>query len=241
MSVRNAGLFTFSLLLCSQLGARTVLDGVFTKAQAARGDELYAANCARCHEGADVDGPPLAGDPFIDRWREDVLAALLTFMRTKMPQDSPGKLSEPQYVDILAHLLDANGYPAGSDELTLSKATNTQLVGKSGSKPLPSNALVRVTGCLAAETASNGTLSRAGDPGRSRESGLMPDELREGASRPLGSATYRLQNLDDLSPPFDAIANKGHKVLVKGVLVHQAAGDRINVTAIGSLADACAP
>jgi hypothetical protein len=34
---------------------------------------------------------------------------------------------------------------------------------------------------------------------------------------------------------------KGHKVQVKGVLVRQASGDRINVLLLDSLAPACAP
>jgi len=32
---------------------RTVLDGVFTAAQAARGEGVFAEKCIRCHEGAD--------------------------------------------------------------------------------------------------------------------------------------------------------------------------------------------
>ena len=46
--------------------ARTVQDGVFTEAQATRGQALYAKQCASCHgnmaEG--LQGPPLVGDAF---------------------------------------------------------------------------------------------------------------------------------------------------------------------------------
>jgi mono/diheme cytochrome c family protein len=69
--------------------SRTVLDGVFTDGQATRGEAAYAASCAECHEGADVDGPTLEGTPFIDRWREDNLDILFAFLKTKMPADSP--------------------------------------------------------------------------------------------------------------------------------------------------------
>src|SRR5690242_6722513 len=86
-------------LLSQDKPGRTVLDGVYSDAQAKRGDAEYGMNCAKCHEGADVDGPPLTGDPFIDRWREDSLASLFTFIRTQMPRDTPGKLSEPVYRD----------------------------------------------------------------------------------------------------------------------------------------------
>src|SRR5436305_7701613 len=92
---------------------RTVLDGVYTDAQAARGEEAFGAKCAMCHEGTCTDGPPLAGDPFIDNWREDTLDPLFTFIKTGMPRDAQGSLSEGMYLDILAHILKSNHYPAG--------------------------------------------------------------------------------------------------------------------------------
>src|SRR5271169_2086912 len=81
---------------------RTVLDGVYSDAQAARGAALFGAKCAGCHEGADVDGPPLELDPFVERWREDSLQPLFTFLKTKMPQDAPGSLTEANYLDLLS-------------------------------------------------------------------------------------------------------------------------------------------
>jgi cytochrome c5 len=84
---------------------KTVQQGVFSAAQAKRGEALYGANCARCHEGADVDGPSLVGDPFIDRWREDTLDNLYTFIHTRMPGDAPGTLEGAAYLEILAYLL----------------------------------------------------------------------------------------------------------------------------------------
>src|SRR5436853_2791474 len=84
---------------------RNILNGVFTDAQAARGDAVFAEKCARCHEGADVDGPPLTGDPFIDRWREDSLEPLYIFIKTKMPQNAPGSLDAATALDVVAFLL----------------------------------------------------------------------------------------------------------------------------------------
>jgi len=239
--VRPLIIFTSFLLFSFGANAKTVLDGVFTAAQASRGQGVYTVNCARCHEGADVDGPPLTGDPFIDRWREDKLSSLFAFIHTKMPQNAPGKLTDAQYLDVVAHLLDANGYTAGTNELTLDALNDTLLVGKAGPKPLPSNAIIRVSGCLTAVNGDSWTLSNASDAARSRQTEQTPDDLKEGNARLLGFATYRLQNLDEVQPAFDAAANKGHKVLVKGVLVHQSNGDRINVTAVSSLAPACMP
>src|SRR5437868_14209744 len=84
---------------------RTVLDGVYTEAQAKRGEREYQARCERCHDGADVDGPMLTGAPFVDRWREDSLEPLFAFIKTRMPRDAPGSLSDAANADLLAHVL----------------------------------------------------------------------------------------------------------------------------------------
>src|SRR5262245_18187069 len=82
-----------------QTSGQTVLDGVYTQDQAARGEELFAANCARCHEGFCPDGPPLVGPLFIERWRDDNLAPLLNFM-TGLPRVLGGVLNQSEYVDV---------------------------------------------------------------------------------------------------------------------------------------------
>jgi hypothetical protein len=198
----------------------------------------FGMNCAKCHEGADVDGPPLTGGPFIDRWREDSLASLFSFIRTSMPRDAPGKLSEDAYRNILAYLLAANDYPAGKTELGADSIAATQLVGKDGPKPLPSNALVRVTGCLTQDVNSNWILDRAAAPARTREGDKITAEERMSAeAQSLGKLVFRLQNLDEL-PRFEASTSKGAKVQLKGALVHQSTGDRINVTTLEILAAA---
>jgi len=217
-------------------GGGTVLDGVYTDAQAKRGEAEYGMNCAKCHEGADVDGSPLNGDPFVDRWREDRLATLFTFIRTNMPRDTPGKLAEAAYRDILAFLLQANGYPAGGSELTAATLDRTQLVGKDGPKPLPTNAVVVAVGCFAPVDGDTGTLSKAGPVSRtSAADQTNPEELKRSAARPLGDQQFRLQNLSD----FKTDALKGHKVQTKGVLVRQPNNDRINVTSLESVAPSC--
>src|SRR5690242_17344305 len=137
-----------SRMLLAQ-SVKSVWSGVFTAAQASRGEAVFGAKCAKCHEGADVDGPPLTGDPFIDRWREDTLDSLYGFIKDKMPQDTPGKLEPKQYVDVLTYLLSENHIPAGSQELTAETIPSTLLVAIDGPKPLPVNSLVKVVGCLA--------------------------------------------------------------------------------------------
>ena len=234
-----------SLLLAGALSSqenpgRTVLDGVYTEAQAKRGEAEYGMNCAKCHEGADVDGPSLTGDPFIDRWREDRLTSLFTFIRTEMPRDTPGKLDEARYRDILAFLLQANGYPTGAMELTTEAMGRTELVGKDGPKPLPTNALVVVVGCLAPGEKDSWTLANAGRPARTRTAdATTPDELKNSAAKPLGDQQLALQDIGDLRPGFNPATDRGHKVQIKGVLIRQANRDRIHVTSLESVAETC--
>ena len=63
--------------------SRSVWDGVYTAAQAARGKADYEVSCASCHDTG--EGPPLVGDAFMRRWFEDSLKDLYTKMRTTMP------------------------------------------------------------------------------------------------------------------------------------------------------------
>ena len=220
--------------------ARTVLDGVFTAAQDERGRVAYGAQCAMCHEGADVDGPSLNGTPFIDRWREDTLDRLFEFIKTNMPQSAPGSLSDATYLDILAHLLASNSYKAGPRELTMDVLPATLLVGENGPQPLPSGALVRVVGCLAQNPAKEWVLTRAAAPARVRSGqAITAAETSAATAAPLGTQTLTLQNLGDSGTALPGSGNPGQKVVLKGALSQRAGASRIHVTAAASVAAAC--
>ena len=96
----------------------TVLDGVYTTAQAERGHVAYEKYCIRCHEGLEADGPDLMAKAFLDRWREDKLEPLFTFIKTSMPGNRPGGLDDRAYADVMAYMLQTNGFPAGERELS---------------------------------------------------------------------------------------------------------------------------
>ena len=216
---------------------RTVLDGVYTAEQAARGGNGYVANCKVCHEGLDQDGPDLTGSAFVDRWREDKLDVLFTFMRTNMPGNQPGRLSENTYVDVLAFLLQGNGFPAGSKELTADAIASIQLVGKDGPKPLSNMTVVRMVGCLITGPNDAWILTNASDPVPVRTRNVNQttlEELKDSEARPLGTQTFRLQNV-----PNSADANKGHKVQAKGVLIRQTNNNRINIMSLETVASSC--
>lgn len=99
---------------------RTVWDGVYTEAQAERGQALYKESCAACH-APDLRGnsvsPSLVGMSFTFLWGGSTLGALFERIQEQMPPARPGTLSPQTYRDILAFVLRMNSYPTGAQEL----------------------------------------------------------------------------------------------------------------------------
>ena len=118
MSVRVQvfGLLFFTMVstLVHAQAARTVRDGVYSNAQAARGATLYGQQCASCHgdklEG--VQGPPLTTDVFLGRWQAQPLSDLANKIRNTMPADATGTLTPQQSADLVAFILKTGGFPA---------------------------------------------------------------------------------------------------------------------------------
>lgn len=100
---------------------KTTWDGVFTEAQVARGERLYAASCASCH-GSDLAGgemaPGLVGGEFSANWNDLSLKDLLDRMYGTMPQNAPRSLTREQDADILSFVLRRGGFPAGAENLS---------------------------------------------------------------------------------------------------------------------------
>jgi quinoprotein glucose dehydrogenase len=97
-----------------------VWDRVYTKEQAMRGEAAYAQECASCH-GLTLNGgemaPPLSGGEFLSNWNGLTAGDLFDRIRTTMPANAPGSLNREKTADILAEILSANQFPAGSMEL----------------------------------------------------------------------------------------------------------------------------
>jgi mono/diheme cytochrome c family protein len=111
------------LTTCLVLGASGAVaeEGLYSPAQAARGEEIYQQFCSACH-GARLQGSPaapLAGESFRARWEDGkhTLDDLYYIVRSLMPNNAPGSLSKAQYADVVAFILKANNYPAGEQEL----------------------------------------------------------------------------------------------------------------------------
>lgn len=99
----------------------SIWDGVFTDEQAARGRQIFNLQCSGCH-GTDllsVDGyaPDLTGFRFTSTWHGVTLAERFEKIQTTMPLGKGGSLTAQEVVDIIAHILNFNEYPAGDQEL----------------------------------------------------------------------------------------------------------------------------
>jgi mono/diheme cytochrome c family protein len=96
-------------------------DGVYSTAQASRGQASYKAACASCHgetlEGSGAATPPLVGSDFTMNWAGQTVDDLFERIQTSMPADRPGKLSRAENADILAYILSVNKLPAGNTDL----------------------------------------------------------------------------------------------------------------------------
>jgi mono/diheme cytochrome c family protein len=108
----------------TQQAVRSVFDGAFTSEQSARGKAQYLETCVRCHK-KDLAGdqsdevPSLVGDKFLTEWTKWTVGDLFEFLTTEMPPKRKirRKISVEKYADVLAYLLEKNGFPAGKAEL----------------------------------------------------------------------------------------------------------------------------
>lgn len=130
MRVLRAGAISVALALAgavavpasAQAQTPSVGDGIYTAAQAARGQALYDQRCVSCHGTMGAIVPEvaalLADHTFRNRWRGRTLDELFELIRETMPQDAPGTLSSQQSADLVAHILSGNRLPPGETALT---------------------------------------------------------------------------------------------------------------------------
>ncbi len=99
---------------------RSVTEGVYSTGQAARGQQIYQAQCAECHGTAmeGTTGPPLVGEDFLSNWSARPLASLVDKIQKTMPFSLPGTLSRQQSTDLAADILRASKFSAGPLELS---------------------------------------------------------------------------------------------------------------------------
>ena len=108
----------------------SVWDAVYTGEQAERGRVFYVKECASCHgEGlmGQDQSPALVGPAFLTNWNGQTVAALFEQTRKSMPKSNPNGFSRQEYLDVVAFMLRANGFPAGKTELPRATADLTAI------------------------------------------------------------------------------------------------------------------
>jgi cytochrome c5 len=209
---------------------KTVWDGVYTPAQADRGESVFGITCNGCHRNG------FEGQRFVDHWREGKLSNLYQFISTSMPPGGRTVLDPQDYIDIVAYILRTNKFPAGKEELTADATTNIQVVGKNGPAGVPDGALVSIVGCLEQDADKKWSLTHAGEAIRTADvDKTTGPDLKGVASRALGTLTFILPDVTFYKPAD----SKGNKVELKGFLDKEAKGDRVLATSLQSLAPAC--
>jgi cytochrome c len=123
-------------------GAATLADAADGggEAQAARGAQLYAQHCAKCHGDAGqgtAKAPPVVGkaalplDPpagaRVRKSQFHTAADVAAFVTTKMPAMKPGSLSADEYWAILAFDLKANGVDVSKSKIDATSAAAIRL------------------------------------------------------------------------------------------------------------------
>jgi len=104
----------------AQAAGSGIWSGVYTDAQAKRGEATSNQRCSSCH-GTDFmggeAGPALVGLEFLGNWNQQSLGDLFDRIHSTMPADAPGSLSVQDVADVIARVLQLNKFPAGQKDL----------------------------------------------------------------------------------------------------------------------------
>jgi cytochrome c2 len=229
------------ITLCAQQEAadaarRTTSSGVYSKAQAARGRDAYLMSCTDCH-AADLSGnvgPGLIGDRFRRQWQAGTVRTLFDQLK-RMPQNDTGAISDQTRIDLIAYLLEMNGFPAGRDELPLNPDQLERITIEGRPEDVvPNFSLVRVVGCLRRAEGS-WVLAQAAEPQITQDPGLSPEaDAKARATAPSGAHTFRLMQVYPSPEGY-----VGSRVEVKGLLIRNPDADLLNVTSVQPISPAC--
>jgi len=86
--------------------------GAYTETQAAQGDTVFRKYCASCHELSFH-----TGEQFRMSWFSRTVYDLFKVLKTTMPEDNIGGLTDDEYARVMAYIFKLNGFPASADSL----------------------------------------------------------------------------------------------------------------------------
>lgn len=104
----------------STVAPKSVWDGAYTEEQAKRGEKAYVENCSECHQqelSGDGFAPALSGADFMNAWNGLSVGDLFDRIRVSMPPGKETAVPNQAKIDIVAHILHFNKFPAGETEL----------------------------------------------------------------------------------------------------------------------------
>lgn len=90
----------------------TTASGVYTAAQAAKGEQVYMSFCVSCHPSG-----AYATAEFREKWNGAPLSKLFDVVTETMPKSEPGSLDTQAYVHVISYILKINGAPVGKTPL----------------------------------------------------------------------------------------------------------------------------
>jgi S-disulfanyl-L-cysteine oxidoreductase SoxD len=225
-------LFTCVVVVRAQNPEPRIWQGVFTTAQAERGKTSFNSSCLRCH-GDKLQGntaPALSGDRFFTTWGSEPIASLFAKIRDTMPPNFGTSIDDQTKLDIVAYILQTNGYPTGTGELTQNgNDLATAQILKKGEQALVQNfSLVQTVGCLGRGPDNTWVLTRTSDPLVTRDDAPSAQSLASAATRPLGTRTFRLLS----AKPFSPESHQGHKMEARGLIYSEAGDERLTLTSL---------
>jgi mono/diheme cytochrome c family protein len=226
-----------SIAANAQESTKTVADGVYTDAQAARGAAVYDAACASCHRAdlGGASGPALREERFDRGFAGKDLKTLFTRTATTMPRGAPGSLGDTVYLDLVAHLLKENGFPAGSRELSADALAGVRVLpGRPRALPAIGDfSYVEVVGCLSAGARNTWMLMQGSEPVAA--TAAVSAAPAPAAAKPLGTQTFQLVDAMAYAPGD----HKGQKVSIRGLLIKVPGEQRMTISALETVSPAC--
>jgi mono/diheme cytochrome c family protein len=223
-----------------KIAKKTTWDGVFTTAQAERGKTNFlSGRCGGCHQ-LDLSGdrgPALKGDDFLAHWENGSLNSLFDKIKETMPPNGANEVTDDAKADIVAYLLQSNGFPAGKAELRAEAETLgiIDIVRKGQTTTIPNFSLVQVVGCLTQGANNAWALTSTSDPALTRDEEATAAALKAAETKALGAQTFQLVSV----VPFKPDAHKGHKMEARGLLYRDQTDARLNLTSLQMLGASC--
>jgi len=222
-----------------RMARKGIWDGVFTTDQAELGRAALSQNgCNGCH-GADLTGakgPALKGDRFVTEWENGSVNRLFLKIRETMPPLNAQQVTPAAKLDIVAYLLQVNGFPAGSTPFTLNDLEDLQIVKRDTASGPPNFTLVGAVGCLTQDSNNRWILTNASDPVQVRDEIAPPEALKRAASARLGTQTF---DLVSVGPSMKPESHKNQKVEVRGLLYRDPKYLQVNLSSLETVRTSC--